>query len=149
MDRNEFTPQSKVWLSLGWFWRNSQPLKEFVRMYPVPIFFLSKSDEKCVGNTGKISSRYEIRMIINRVIILRIMRGAEHVVCIREGRGIYRVLVGKHEVKRLSGRRRLRWKANTKMDLKETGCGAWSGLIWLSTRTNGGLLCAQWGLRFL
>ena len=35
------------------------------------------------------------------------------------------------------------------MDLKETGCGVWSGLIWLSTRTNGGLLCTQWRLRFL
>jgi hypothetical protein len=68
---------------------------------------------------------------------------------IREGTGIYRVLVGRHEVKRLLGRSRLRWEANTKTDLKETGCGAWSGLIWLSTRTNGGLLCTQWRPRFL
>jgi hypothetical protein len=71
------------------------------------------------------------------------------VVCVREGTVLYRVLVGKHEVKRLLGRRRLRWEANSKMDLKETGCGAWSGLIWLSTRANGGLLCTQWRLRFL
>jgi hypothetical protein len=69
------------------------------------------------------------------------MRWAEHVVCIREGSGIYRVVVGKHEVKTLLGRRRMRWEANSKMDLKETGCGAWSGLIWLSTPTNSGLLC--------
>jgi len=60
-----------------------------------------------------------------------------------------RALVGKHEVKRLPGRRRLRWEANTKMDLKETGCGAWSGLIWLSTQTNAGILCTQWRLRFV
>jgi len=46
-------------------------------------------------------------------------------VCIREGTGIHRVLVGKREVKRLLGRRRLRWGgANIKMDLIETGCGA-------------------------
>ena len=31
-------------------------------------------------------------------------------VCIREGTGIYRVLVGKRAVNRLLGRRRLRWE---------------------------------------
>ena len=38
-------------------------------------------------------------------------------------RGVYRVLVGKLEGKRLLGRPRLRWEDNIKMDLQEVGCG--------------------------
>jgi hypothetical protein len=38
-----------------------------------------------------------------------------------EGRGIYRVLVGRPEGKRLLGRPRRRWEDNIKMDLGETG----------------------------
>jgi hypothetical protein len=40
----------------------------------------------------------------------------------REGRGVYRVLVGKPEGKRQLGRPRLRWEDN-KMNLQEVGCG--------------------------
>jgi hypothetical protein len=40
-----------------------------------------------------------------------------------EGRGMYRVLVGKPEGKRPLGRPRRRWEDNIKMDLKEVGCG--------------------------
>jgi hypothetical protein len=40
-----------------------------------------------------------------------------------EGRGVYRVLVGKPEVKRPLGRPRRRWEDNIKMDLQEVGCG--------------------------
>jgi hypothetical protein len=36
-----------------------------------------------------------------------------------EGRGVYRVLIGKPEVKRPLGRPRRRWKENIKMDLRE------------------------------
>jgi len=39
-----------------------------------------------------------------------------------EKRGIYKVLVGKPEGKRLLGRPRHRWEDNIKMDLQE-GCG--------------------------
>ena len=39
------------------------------------------------------------------------------------GRGIYRVLVGKPEGKRLLGRPRRRWEDNIKMHLQEVGCG--------------------------
>jgi hypothetical protein len=44
-----------------------------------------------------------------------------------EGRGVYRVLVGKPEGKRPLGRPRLRWEDNIKMDLQEVGvgCGDW------------------------
>jgi len=38
-----------------------------------------------------------------------------------EGRGVYRVLVGKPEGKRPLGRPRLRWEDNIEMDLQEVG----------------------------
>ena len=40
-----------------------------------------------------------------------------------EGRGVYRVLVGKPEGKRPLGRPSYRWEDNIKMDLQEVGCG--------------------------
>jgi len=55
-------------------------------------------------------------------------------------RGVYMALLGKREGKRPFGRHRLRWKDNIKMDVQEVGCGAWTGLIWLRTGTDGGLL---------
>jgi len=39
-----------------------------------------------------------------------------------EGRGVYRVLVGKLEGKRPLGRPRRRWEDNIKIDLQEVGC---------------------------
>jgi len=45
-----------------------------------------------------------------------------------ERRGVYRVLVGKHEGKRPLGRTRSRWLDNIKMDLQEVGCG---GMDWI------------------
>jgi len=50
------------------------------------------------------------------------MRWAEHVARIGEGRGVYRVLVGKPE-RRPLGRPRRRWEDNIRMDLREVGCG--------------------------
>jgi hypothetical protein len=41
---------------------------------------------------------------------------------------MYRVLVGKHEGRRLLGRPRSRWEDNINMDLQEVGCG---GLDWI------------------
>jgi hypothetical protein len=40
-----------------------------------------------------------------------------------EGRGVYRVLVGKLERRRPLGRPRRRWEDNIRMDLREVGCG--------------------------
>jgi len=40
-----------------------------------------------------------------------------------EGRGVYRVPVGRPEGKRPLGRPRRRWEDNIKMDLKEVGGG--------------------------
>jgi hypothetical protein len=47
------------------------------------------------------------------------MRWAGHVARIVEGRGVYRVLVGKSKGKRPLGRPRRRWEDNIKMDLRE------------------------------
>jgi hypothetical protein len=57
------------------------------------------------------------------VIKLIKMRWAGHVAHLRERRGVYRVLVGKPERKRLLGRPKHRWKDKIKMDLQEVGCG--------------------------
>jgi hypothetical protein len=40
-----------------------------------------------------------------------------------EGRGVYRVLVGKPEGKRPLGRPRRGWEDNIKLDHQEVGCG--------------------------
>ena len=55
------------------------------------------------------------------------MRWAGHVARMEEGRGVHKVLVGKPEGKRPSGRPRSRWEDNIKMDLQEVrrGCGDW------------------------
>jgi hypothetical protein len=57
---------------------------------------------------------------IVRVIKSRRMRWAGHVARMGEGRGIYRVLVGKFECKRQLGKPRRRWEDNNKLDLRET-----------------------------
>jgi hypothetical protein len=49
------------------------------------------------------------------------MRWVGHVARMREGRSVYRVLVGRPEGKRPLGRSRCRWEDNIKMDLREIG----------------------------
>jgi hypothetical protein len=65
-----------------------------------------------------------------RVIKSRRMRWVGHVARTGEGRGVYRVLVGKSEGKRPLGRPRRRWEGNVRMNLQEVGCGCeeWIGL---------------------
>jgi len=67
---------------------------------------------------------------IVRVVKSRRMRWAGHVVRMGQGRGVYRVLVGKPEGKSPLGRPRCRWEDNIKMDLQEVGgaCGDWMEL---------------------
>jgi hypothetical protein len=55
-----------------------------------------------------------------------------------EWRGVYMLLVGKPEGRRLLGRPRCRWDDNIQMDLQEVGCGAWTGLIRLRIGTGTG-----------
>jgi len=45
-----------------------------------------------------------------------------------EGRGVFRVSVGKPEGQRPLERPRRRWEDNIKMDLQEVGCG---GIDWI------------------
>jgi hypothetical protein len=58
---------------------------------------------------------------IVRVIKSRRMRWAGHVTRMGEGRGVYRVLVGRPEGKRPRERHRRRWEDNIKMNLREIG----------------------------
>jgi hypothetical protein len=65
---------------------------------------------------------------IVRVIKARRMRWAGHVVRMGEGRGAYRVLVGRPEGKRPLVRPRCRWEDNIKMDLGAIGI---NGANWI------------------
>ena len=56
------------------------------------------------------------------------MRWAGHVARMGEGRGVYRILVGKPGGKRPLERPRRRWQDNIKMDLQQVGCG---GMDWI------------------
>jgi len=58
---------------------------------------------------------------IVRVIKSRRMSWAGHVARMGERRGVYRVLIGRPEVRRPLGTPRHRWEDNIKMDLREIG----------------------------
>jgi hypothetical protein len=75
---------------------------------------------------------------IVRLIKSRMMRCAGHMACMREGRGAYRVLVGRPKGKRPLGRPRCRWEDNIKMDLGEIGIDG-VNWIWLAQDR------VQWG----
>ena len=77
----------------------------------------------------ELSDLYSLPNIV-RVLKSRRMRWAGHVERMGEGRGVYRVLVGKPEGKRPLGRPRRRWEDNIKKDLQEVGggCGDWMEL---------------------
>jgi len=51
----------------------------------------------------------------------RRMRWAGHVALMEEGKGVYRVLVGRPEGTRALGTPRRRWDGNIKTDLRESG----------------------------
>jgi len=68
------------------------------------------------------------------------MRWVGHVAHMGEGRGRYRVLVGKPEGKRPLRRPRRIWEDNIKMDLQEWVVGVWAGSSWLRIGTGGGHL---------
>jgi hypothetical protein len=71
-------------------------------------------------HNDELHSLYSSPNIV-RVIKARRMRWAGHVARTREGRGVYRVLVGRPEGRRPLGRPRRGWEDNIKMDLKEIG----------------------------
>jgi hypothetical protein len=57
-----------------------------------------------------------------------------------EGRGIYRILIGRPEGKRPLGRHRRRWEDNIKMDLREKRPMGRTGFGWLRIGSSDGLL---------
>ena len=77
----------------------------------------------------ELSDLYSLPNIV-RVVKSRKMRFPGHVARMGQGRGVYRVLVGKPEGKRPLGRPRRRWEDNIKMDLQELAgdCGDWMEL---------------------
>jgi hypothetical protein len=86
-------------------------------------FFVSKREEDGSWrklHNDELHSLYSSPNIV-RVIKSRRMRWARHVARMGEGRGVYRVLVGRPEGKRPLGRSRHRWEDNVKMDLREIG----------------------------
>jgi hypothetical protein len=78
-------------------------------------------------HNGELHNLYSSPDII-RQIKSRRMRWAGHVACMREGRNVYRVLVGNPKVKRPLERPRRRWEDGIKMDLREIG---WVGVQWI------------------
>jgi hypothetical protein len=71
-------------------------------------------------HNNELHSLYSLRNIV-RVIKSRRMMWAGHVARMGEGRGVYRVFVGRPEGKRPLGRPRRRWEDNIKMDLRDIG----------------------------
>jgi hypothetical protein len=71
-------------------------------------------------HNDELHSLYSSPNIV-RVIKSRRIRWAGHVARMGDGKGVYRVLVGRPEGKRPLGRPRRRWKDNIKMDLREIG----------------------------
>jgi len=80
-------------------------------------------------NNEELNDLYSSPNIV-RVIKSRRMRWAGHVARMGEEREVFRVLVGKPEVKRPLERPRRRWVNNIKLDLQEVGSGYmdWIGL---------------------
>jgi hypothetical protein len=74
---------------------------------------------------------------IVRVIRSRRMRLEGHAARIGEGRGVYRVLIGRPKGKRPLRRPRRRWKDNIKMDLRKIGM---DGANWIQLGQDG----VQW-----
>jgi hypothetical protein len=68
---------------------------------------------------------------IVRVIKARRLRWPGHVAHMGEGRGVYRVLVGKPKCKRPLGKPRHRWEDNIKLDHREIGING-ANWIWLA-----------------
>jgi hypothetical protein len=95
------------------------------------IFTVSSpsSIEWRILHNEELNGLYSLPNIV-RVIKSRRLSWAGHVARMGEGRGVYRVLMGKPEGKRPLGRPRRRWEDNIRMGLQESGCGCvdWIGL---------------------
>jgi hypothetical protein len=83
------------------------------------IFRLKR--DKVTGEWRRLR-REELNDLYSSPNIIR-LRWAVHVAHIGEGRGAYRIFVGRPE-----GRRPIRWEDNIKMDLQEV---RWEGVDWI------------------
>jgi hypothetical protein len=71
-------------------------------------------------HNDELHSLYSSPNIV-RVIKSMRMRWAGHVARMGEGSSVYRILVGRPQVKRPLGRRKRRWEDNIKMGIREIG----------------------------
>jgi len=71
---------------------------------------------------------------------LRRMRWVGHMAHMSEGRGVYRVLVGRLEGKRPLGRHKCRWTVTLRWTLGRYGSVWQTGCGWLRIGFSGGLL---------
>jgi hypothetical protein len=71
-------------------------------------------------HNDELNSVYSSPNIV-RVIKSRRMRWVGHAACMGDGRGVYRILVGRPKGKRPLGRSRRRWDDNMKVDIREVG----------------------------
>ena len=88
--------------------------------------FGAKRETKITGEWRKLHNA-ELHALYSSPNIIgnlksRRLRWAGHVARMEQFRNAFRVLVGKPERYRPSGRPRRRWKANIKKDLREVGC---------------------------
>jgi hypothetical protein len=80
-------------------------------------------------HNDELHSLYSSLNIV-QVIKSRRLRWAGHVAHVGEGRGVYRVLVGRPKDKRPLGRPRCRWEDNIKLELRDIGING-ANWIWL------------------
>jgi hypothetical protein len=109
--------------------RDEHRLRVFENRVLRMIFGPKREEDGSWGklHNDELHSLYSSPNIV-RVIKPRRMRWAGHVARMGEGRGVYRVLVGRSEGKRPLGRRRRRWEDNIKLDLREIGI---DGVNWI------------------
>jgi hypothetical protein len=86
----------------------------------------SKRDE-VTGEWRRLHNEelYDLYSSVNIILVMksRRRRWAGHVARMGEGRGAYRILVGRPEGRRPLGRPRRRWEDNNKMNLQEVRWG--------------------------
>jgi hypothetical protein len=90
-------------------------------------------------HNDELHSLYSSPNIV-RVIKSRRIRWAGHGARIGEGRGVYRVLVGRPERKRPLGRPRHRWEDNIKVDLMEIEIDGENWIQLAQVGSSGGLV---------